>query len=213
MRAALVLHGEAPSREDLALLDRCDLVVAADGAASALFAANVDPDLIVGDMDSLGEAGVREAEERGVPLERHPPRKDRTDGELALDAVLARQPSEVLILGGQGGRSAHFLANLQLLRRCHDLGLPASMVGRGEETRYLGPGQRWDLGAHSGATVNVLAADGAGARVVERGLAWSGEVPLGPRSARGLSNRVVATDARIEVLEGVVLVVLEHRPQ
>lgn len=213
MRAALVLHGEAPSREDLALLDHCDLVVAADGAALALFAANVDPDLIVGDMDSLGEAGVREAEERGIPLERHPPRKDRTDGELALEAVLARKPAEVLILGGHGGRSAQFLATLGLLRRCHDLGLPARMVGRGEEVRYLGKGQRWDLGTQMGATVNVLAADAPGARVEERGLAWSGTIALSPRSALGVSNRVVAADARIDVLEGVVLVVLERRPQ
>lgn len=210
MRGALVLHGDAPSKDELALLEDCHEVVAADGAALHLFRAGLAPDLVVGDLDSLGEDGLRVARERGVPVRRHPPRKDATDGELALDALLEMGPTEVLILGAHGGRSAQFLGNLHLLRRCHDLGIPARMLGRGEELRFLGKGERWAFGAPAGSVVNVLAADAPGARVAEHGLAWSGEVHLSPRSARGVSNAIAAPDASVEVLDGVVLVVLER---
>ena len=208
MKGALVLHGEAPSASDLALLRDCDLVVAADGGALHLFGASLVPDLIVGDLDGLGPQGIADAQHRGVPLQRHDPRKDQTDGELALEALLAEGPAEVLILGAHGGRTAHALANLHLLRRCLARGVPARMVGRGEELRLLGAGQRWDLGAPPGRLVNVLA-EPPEARVLLRGLAWSGAVTLGAASARGVSNRVVDADAAVEVEAGAALVVLE----
>jgi thiamine pyrophosphokinase len=208
MRAALVLHGDAPGKEDLALLEACDLVVAADGAALPLLAAGIAPDRIVGDLDSLGPAGEAEARRRGVALEPHPMRKDRTDGELALDAVLAAQPDEVLVLGAHGGRTAQFLGNLRLLRRIHEAGVVGRLRGRGEEARYLGPGESWTLHA-VGGTLNLLAADAPGARVRIRGCGWSGTTLLGPREARGLSNPIEAIDAEVAVEQGLALAVVE----
>jgi thiamine pyrophosphokinase len=88
LRAAIFLNG-APDAPDLLqrIAGRANLVVAADGGARYALDAGVVPDLIVGDMDSLGEAWAREVAECGALLERHPARKDKMDGHLAIIAV------------------------------------------------------------------------------------------------------------------------------
>ena len=88
MRAAIFLNG-APDPPQLLrrVAARVDLVVAADGGARYALDAGITPDLVVGDMDSLGDAGAREVQERGALLARHPVRKDKMDGHLAILAV------------------------------------------------------------------------------------------------------------------------------
>ena len=63
MRGAIFLNG-APDEPGLLrrLAEGADLVLAADGGTCHALNAGIVPDLIVGDMDSLGEAGVVEAE-------------------------------------------------------------------------------------------------------------------------------------------------------
>lgn len=209
MKAALVLHGDPPSREDLGLLRDCDEVVATDGAALHLLKEGVVPDVVVGDMDSLGAEGLALARKAGAHIQEHPRRKDLTDGELALQAVLDFAPREVLILGAHGGRSAMFLANLKLLRRCHDRGIEARIVGRGEVLRFLTAGQAMVLRGSAGATLNLLAVDGD-ARVSIAGTAYDAQdTRLLARMARGVSNPIVAAEARVEVHEGAVLAIVE----
>ena len=96
MRAAIFLNG-VPDPPDLlrSVAGRADLVVAADGGARYALDAGVVPDIVVGDMDSLGEAGAREVAERGALLERHPVRKDKMDAHLAV------------IAAGEKGATAH----------------------------------------------------------------------------------------------------------
>ncbi|MBA2618315.1 MAG: thiamine diphosphokinase, partial [Rubrobacter sp.] len=88
MRAAVFLNG-SPDPPDLlrCVAGRADLVIAADGGALHALAAGVVPDLVVGDMDSLGDEGTRQIEARGASLERHPARKDKMDGHLAVLAA------------------------------------------------------------------------------------------------------------------------------
>ncbi|HEX5915952.1 MAG TPA: hypothetical protein VFY54_22835, partial [Rubrobacter sp.] len=76
MRAAIFLNGSPDSAGLLRrVAGRADLVIAADGGARYALEAGVVPDLVVGDMDSLGEELAREVERRGASLERHPVRK------------------------------------------------------------------------------------------------------------------------------------------
>src|SRR5215212_11328668 len=63
VRAAIFLNG-APDSPDLLryIARRADLIVAADGGARYALGAGIIPDLVVGDMDSLGEDLAREVE-------------------------------------------------------------------------------------------------------------------------------------------------------
>ena len=213
MKVALVLNGDDPSREDLKLLGACDAIVCADGAAQALLRAEYPPTVIVGDLDSLGPDAYNWADALNIPIERHPVEKDETDGELALKRCFEYDPNSILILGGHGGRSAMFLANLKLLRRCHDRGIEAAMIGQGESIRYLSPGSELSLAGRTGSVINTLAMDSK-AIVDMHGTEWDGDgVEIGARTARGVSNTIVSDGAKITVHEGTVLIIVERRQQ
>lgn len=211
MKVALVLNGDPPEPEDLKLLSACDAIVCADGAARALLRADHPPTVIVGDLDSLDPDAYKWADALDVPIERHPTQKDKTDGELALEKVLEMDPGSVLILGGHGGHTAMFLANLKLLRRCHDRGLEAAMVGHGESIRFVSAGGEIAMAGRAGFRLDVLAIDSKAVVDIE-GTEWDGEgLELSSRSARGVSNRIAKDGARIVVQEGTVMVVIGVR--
>lgn len=213
MKVALVLHGDEPGPDDLKLLSACDAIVCADGAAQTLLKANHPPTVIVGDLDSLKPDAYKWADALDIPIERHKADKDETDGELALAKGLSLGATSILILGGHGGRSAMFLANLKLLRRCHDQGIEASMVGRGESIRYVGAGQEHVWAGRAGATLNILSVDGDAAVTLEGTAFELANQPLERRSAKGVSNKITKDAAKLKVHSGVVLCVVERKKQ
>ena len=213
MKVAVVLHGDEPGPDDLKLLSACDAIVCADGAAEVLLKSNHPPTVIVGDLDSLKPDAYKWADALDIPIERHSQDKDETDGELALAKAFSLGATSVLILGGHGGRSAMFLANLKLLRRCHDKGIEASMVGRGESLRYVKGGQEHVWAGRAGSTLNLLSVDGD-AKITLEGTAFDvADTELVRTSARGLSNKITKDAAKLRVHSGVVLAVVERRKQ
>jgi thiamine pyrophosphokinase len=182
---ALVLNGLTPNADQ----DQFDFVICADGGARHV----LEPNLVVGDGDSYD----------GPVHLRSDPAKDETDGELALEQALARSPTKITILGGHGGRTAMFLANLKLLRRAHDV-CEASMVHGNETIRYGLAGQTVNVGA---GTLNLLAVS-ADARVTVTGAAWSGQFKLPQTTARGVSNPVPKA-ATVRIESGCVMVIHE----
>lgn len=210
VRIGLVLGGDPPTSHELKLLDACDEVVAADGGAKALLQAERPPDLIVGDLDSLDPEAYKWAEALDVPIERYPQDKDETDGELALEKVLERKPDSVMLMGAHGGRTAHFLANLKLLRKCFDLGLDAVMLGHNESIRFLGPDGELALTGRVGATLNILPMDGP-VELSLQGTRWEAEnIHLEQVSARGLSNSITSDGALIRCHIGTMMVIVER---
>src|SRR2546428_436156 len=98
MRAVVVAHGDVlPS--DRAVIGAQDYVVAADGGAFALERWNVLPHLIVGDMDSLGDAGVERMARQGIPVAKFPAAKDESDLELAVAQAIEAGATEIVLLG------------------------------------------------------------------------------------------------------------------
>jgi len=72
LHAILVGDGEVPARADLdAAWPGWDadagLVIGADGGATRAMTAGLRPDLVVGDADSLGPAGLAAVQAAGVP--------------------------------------------------------------------------------------------------------------------------------------------------
>lgn len=107
-RALLVLGGDPPTPGLLAeAVARSSYIAAADRGLDCLAAAEIVPDEIFGDMDSVSEAGrafLAEVEDRVHYL---PTEKDDTDGQVAVAGLFARGYREVLLLGALGGRRDH----------------------------------------------------------------------------------------------------------
>src|SRR5439155_1043660 len=69
---------------DKGVISEGDFIVAADGGALALERWKVLPHLVVGDMDSLGQAGVERLARQGIAVAKFPANKDESDLELAV---------------------------------------------------------------------------------------------------------------------------------
>ncbi len=84
-------------------------LIAADRGYKSLVDCGILPDLLVGDLDSLGF----------VPdfpnILRYPAEKDKTDMQLAVAYALKKDFDLLLLYGALGGRLDHSLSNLQLL--------------------------------------------------------------------------------------------------
>ena len=94
-----------------------DYVIAADGGYTACRRAGVEPQLLLGDFDSLAEVPALPHVER-VPVE-----KDDTDMMLAVKRGLERGETLFHLYGGMGGqRTDHTVANLQALLYLADHG-------------------------------------------------------------------------------------------
>ena len=104
--------GEVPVSED-------DFVIAADGGWNYCGILGMEPDLIIGDFDSVskGEAEALKKLEEKIPerVRRLPVEKDDTDMLAALKEGLARGYREFRIYAAMGGRLDHTLANIQCL--------------------------------------------------------------------------------------------------
>ncbi|HEU4741396.1 MAG TPA: thiamine diphosphokinase [Meiothermus sp.] len=113
--------------------------IAADGGMAHAAPLGVEPELWVGDFDSSPpELQNRYAH---VPRQVYPTGKDKTDGELALEAALARGARELLFLGALGGRTDQTLNHLNLALRLAEQGLRVRLSSGTEEAYPLLPGK------------------------------------------------------------------------
>jgi thiamine pyrophosphokinase len=198
----VVAAGPGPDVSDL--LPRGASVVAADGGLERCLALGLAADLVIGDLDSVGADTLRAAEEAGVEVVRHPPRKDATDLELALDEALARGARHVVVVGSAGGRLDHVLASLVLL--AHERYAPLEVDAHlGEATVHVVRGER-ALPGRPGELVTLLAVAGPARGVTTRGLEYPlADETLEPGSSRGVSNVFTEATAHVAVADGVLL--------
>jgi thiamine pyrophosphokinase len=191
------------------------LVVAADGGATKALAAGLAPDLVVGDADSLGPAGL--AARPRVGESNVPTAKDESDLELAVLAAVARAATRLTILGALGGpRFDHALANAWLLahpaldRRGAVL-LDATTRIRLLDATAAPAAARLDGAPGDLVSLFPFGADALG--VTTAGLAYPlRDEPLRIGPARGLSNVRSGSQARVALRTGRLLIVETHPP-
>ena len=81
-----------------------NLLIAADGGYGFLKDIGIEPDYLIGDLDSYsGETGT-------VKVIGFPSEKDESDLELAIEHAIGLGADRVAVLGATGGRLDHFMA-------------------------------------------------------------------------------------------------------
>ncbi|MEZ0396467.1 MAG: thiamine diphosphokinase [Anaerolineales bacterium] len=210
-RALIFANGSLPDLQAARRLVRPDdLLLAADGGSRHALALGLLPAAVIGDLDSLSVADRRRLEAGGARLITHPPDKDQTDLELALDFALQQDCAAVVILAALGGRLDQTLANLALLTAPRFAALPIRLDDGLEEAFFVR--SRADLAGRPGDLVSLLPWGGPAAGVVTEGLRWPLRAEtLYPEQTRGVSNELLAEQAAVSLASGLLLVV--HRRQ
>ena len=210
MRAAVFLNG-SPDPPDLLrrVAGRAEMVIAADGGAVHALAAGVVPDLVVGDMDSLGDEGARRVESRGALLERHPVKKDKMDGHLAVAAAGEMGAAVLDLACATGGRTDALFAVPHLLLAAERAGMRATVVAGWGGMFVVENGSRVVEGK-PGESVSVFPVSGSARGVTLEGFEYPlVDATLEAGDTLGFHNELAGRGALVSVGEGVLLVIHE----
>lgn len=176
-----------------------DLVIAADGGYTYLKEEGIEPDVLLGDFDSL----KRVPEHRH--LERHSPIKDDTDMALAAAYGMEQGCGRFLIYGGLGGRLDHTIGNLQLLMGLSRAGMEAYLIGGGNILTAVTNGQVCFSDAAKGI-ISVFCLSEPAKGVWERGLKYSlTDAVMACDKTLGVSNEFTGQKSSVSVADGTLI--------
>jgi thiamine pyrophosphokinase len=130
-RFAILLGGQVRPTARLAAQVKGARVIAADSGMAHAAPLGLVPELWVGDFDSASVA--LQADYATVPRLRFPSAKDVTDGEIAVEAALARGARRIILVGAFGGQFDHALAHATLLLSLQTRGVSAMASSGNEE--------------------------------------------------------------------------------
>ncbi|MHB1461264.1 MAG: thiamine diphosphokinase [Armatimonadota bacterium] len=206
MRVLLMLNGQPPSVE---LTQHCtrlsELVVAADNGARHLLDAGVEPNLIVGDIDSLSPDLATMYQQCLCKVET----QENTDLEKSLTAIISAYPSaHVTILGGTGRRLDHELGNFLCAATWADR-LSLRIVSDSESVYFPRAAQTLKVHTAIGQTVSLFGLPQAEG-VCTSGLRWPLCDELLPMGTRGVSNETTEDHITVSFRAGRLVVVLAH---
>lgn len=204
-RAIIFVNGQIRSPEAVrAMITPLDDLIAADRGLEHMLALGLTPDLLVGDLDSVAPADLRAAREKGVRIERYPTEKNETDLELALKFALQRGADTIRIVGAAGGRLDMMLSHVLLLTGPQLRGLDVRLDD-GCEQVFLITGEA-RIEGKAGDRVSLLAVSGPAEGVVTEGLYYPlKDETLLPEQGRGLSNRMMGTEAKVRLRRGQLI--------
>ena len=188
-----------------------DLMIAADGGARHAFQWGKGwiPQVIIGDMDSLGPNELAGYDRAGTSLYRFPAEKDETDLELALDFALRERATEITLYGLFGGRWDMTFANLLLLAAPKYAGVRLHIIEGDTDLYILRGGETLSLHGSPGQTVSVIPLAGNAIGLTYHGLTYPLQNATLPfATPRGISNTMASEKAEISLQDGVVVVIV-----
>lgn len=204
---AVVIGGGAIAALDI----EPDLVIAADGGLDVARAAGLAPTMLVGDLDSISDAGRRWAHEHHVEEHRHSTDKDHTDTALALHHAGMAGADEIVLLGpGATDRLDHLLGAIIALGAA-PLAAASSVSARlGATTVHvLHADHSTTIDRPAGQVFSLLALHGTCTGVTVDGARWPLRgATLAPADTLGISNESIGGPVTVSVGEGVLTVVI-----
>lgn len=181
-----------------------DYVIAADRGFDSLMAYGVNPDLAVGDFDSLGH---RPNHPNVIQL---PAEKDDTDMVYALRKGLELGYRRFVLLGGVGGRLEHTLGNIQLLDWLSRHQAQGFLAGEKTVATCVRDGKKITFPPSMSGYLSVFCNSGRAEGVSLTGLKYplendvlTGDFPL------GVSNQFLGREACVSAAAGSLVLVWE----
>ncbi|MBQ7868676.1 MAG: thiamine diphosphokinase [Clostridia bacterium] len=187
-----------------------DCVIAADGGLRPLLAMGITPDLLMGDLDSLGQFDLPAS----LPLVQFPVEKDDTDTGIALAHGWQLGYRQFALYGCSGGRADHLLANWQSMCRMSRMGAQIHMTAQDYDAYALTNGSLVLPGRSAGTTVSVFCMSQQASGVTLTGLKYPlSDASLSCDYPLGVSNCHTGGEACISVQEGTLLILQYLNPQ
>ncbi|OUM96674.1 MAG: thiamine pyrophosphokinase [Thermobacillus sp. ZCTH02-B1] len=200
--------GDDPAR----LVRPGDVLIGADSGALRLIELGLEPDLAIGDFDSVSPEElelIRRASRRTEIVD--PVDKDYTDTELAFRRALEFEPDEIVIAGALGTRFDHSLANVHLLAAARRRGVRAAVLDGRNEIRLAAGGDRLTFRRTDRPTVSLLPLTPVVTGITLEGFRYpltNARLEIG--QSLGISNVLEASEGAVTVGDGMLLVMFSR---
>lgn len=201
------------------------LFIAADGGINYLADLGLQPDIWIGDGDSLRIAGTQEnASTRTCDLQqliadihteviKLPTHKDETDTLAAVRKGISLGYTQFHIYGGMGGRIDHTMANIKTLAYISSQNMTAYMFGCSDYMTVLENGEIGFSDKEQGY-ISVFSMSDVSNGITISGLEYEiNNASLTSTDSIGVSNAFIGKKSSISVLDGRLLIMLEQQPR
>lgn len=207
MKKALLISGGRQVSKELIekYLDR--FIIIADGGARLLMKYGLGADILLGDLDSIGEKALTYIKEHEIEVKKFPAKKDFTDTELALSYLVDEEYKDIVILGALGTRLDHELANLMNLKKLYKKGIRAKIEDDYNEVIYVEEGS-YDFEKTDKKYFSLINA-GDRMNFTTKGLYYEVEdLEINSENpSRGVSNEMVGEKATIKINSGSAFII------
>ncbi len=180
-----------------------DLIIAADGGYDAVIGSGIEPNVLIGDFDSL-EGREEDIKAHIVKLN---PVKDDTDMLAAVKLGLRRGYTTFVMYGGVGGRLDHTVANFGTLGYLNAFSSRGFLVDRDAVATVI-TDDKFVVPKAAHGTVSVFAYGGEATGVTLKNLKYTlDNATITPDFPIGVSNSTIdGARAEISVKHGSLLI-------
>lgn len=195
---------------DFLKLNDYDKIIAVDGGLSAANLLHVRPDVVVGDFDTVSPDILKEYEESGAgQVIRLDPMKDDTDTQYGAKLAIDMGAKELHIIGGNGGRADHGLANIYILKMAYELGVKAYMYDEINKIYVISGHCILKRDTAYGKYISFIQLEGPALDVTMKGFVYNVEhfdFDTGKEYRLGVSNEFAGEEAEINIGQGMFIV-------
>lgn len=193
-------------------------IICADGGYARARAEQIEPDVIIGDFDSLEQhpeavsaiSAVNSQDTESPVVFRKPTKKDLTDTALCIEYAVEQGFRHILVVGGLGGRADHSIANIQNLVAAAENGVSIIMLDQQNLVMVLIDDETI-LPAREGWKLSLFSYSPQCTGVTVTGTAYplqdavlTSDFPL------GVSNEITGKAAGIKVRSGQLLIMMSR---
>ena len=207
MKKALLISGGRQVSKELIEKYQDRFIIVADGGARLLMKYDLGADLLLGDLDSIGDDALAYIKEHKIEVKKFPAKKDLTDTELALSYLVDEGYKDIVSLGALGTRLDHELANLLNLKKLYKKGISAKIEDDYNEVIYVEEGS-YDFIKTNKKYFSLINA-GDRTNFTTKGLYYEVEdLEINSENpSRGVSNEMVGDSATIKINQGSAFII------
>jgi len=181
-----------------------DLIIAVDAGLERVNKLGIEPDLIIGDMDTLSPELLEQYPD--TEKIKYDIQKNHTDTELAILWCLEHNLKQVVIINGLTNRFDHSLGLLQNLALLHSKNVTARIESEKQVVFFLI--NKSQLNGYEGCLLSLFAYGGDATIKNSEGLFFPlKNLTLSPLHTRGISNNVISSSITIELDKGLILAI------
>ena len=115
MKNYLISIGGNSTSDVLSIDSNFEEIIAVDSGIEHLLNLSLNPNTLIGDLDSISKKSLDELKKNGVKILAFNSKKDQTDFELALNYLEEAEKSKVYIIGGESGEIDHLISIFLLI--------------------------------------------------------------------------------------------------